>query len=457
MSFHGINDDRRAGPDLLDHGVIARQLLSHTRNHLPRGSVVSVEGQWGRGKTDVLQRTQQITGDTNQSERGPEPIVVNPWRQADSDLLTPVVVELMKRLNSEGGLDDRIQQLAKNLLRGVAALAVRGTSLVVPGGEIIRSVEGHIDRLVDGLLVSSATERMPTDPMSILIESFEELVGEYLSRCPGVAYPLYILVDDVDRCPPAQQVAALEALHFLTAADANCYFVVAINPDLVQQAVSVHYGTDAFDVERYLSKLFDLRLSLPPVGAARAGRLAISRLAGFSDSWEGFGSKAELESIWAKVCYSPSLANPRLTVRVVQRIRLGGVEPESFQLPSHLAAFSAIAWTVICERWPRARFSIQQVGGGGGDWLAGIDGVAKISGKSIYPGDSGPSVDVKDFVASDFSDRVRLPGWSDYRELGHFLSRAFETWRGLDSEELGENGLGACFRHCDDLFVARGL
>ena len=42
-------------PDALGHDDLARAII-YKAVHLPPGSVIAVQGSWGRGKTDVLAR-----------------------------------------------------------------------------------------------------------------------------------------------------------------------------------------------------------------------------------------------------------------------------------------------------------------------------------------------------------------------------------------------------------------
>jgi hypothetical protein len=71
------------------------------------------------------------------------------------------------------------------------------------------------------------------DPVEAMAGRFRELVDEYLALLDRKG-ALFVCIDDVDRCLPDHQIAMLEAIHFLTAAGARAYFLVALDPRLVQ-------------------------------------------------------------------------------------------------------------------------------------------------------------------------------------------------------------------------------
>ena len=43
-----------------------------------------------------------------------------------------------------------------------------------------------------------------------------------------------------------------ESIHFLTSANANCHFLIAVDPQLVEQAAVSHYKVRSFDTEQFL-------------------------------------------------------------------------------------------------------------------------------------------------------------------------------------------------------------
>jgi len=63
----------RAVPDGLQHGALATSIVNHLRTLSP-GSVIAVQGSWGRGKTDVLQRVHQVLQAASEAGAFPRPL-----------------------------------------------------------------------------------------------------------------------------------------------------------------------------------------------------------------------------------------------------------------------------------------------------------------------------------------------------------------------------------------------
>lgn len=96
--------------------------------------------------------------------------------------------------------------------------------------------------------------------------------------------PLVVFVDDLDRCTPGGVAQVIEAINlFLAGEFENCVFVLAIEPEMVAAHVAAAYTGVTTHLEadravgwRFLDKIIQLPLSLPPVdvGTRLPGYLA---------------------------------------------------------------------------------------------------------------------------------------------------------------------------------------
>lgn len=82
-----------------------------------------------------------------------------------------------------------------------------------------------------------------------------------MRRVLGVELPIFILVDELDRCRPDYAIELLEGIKHLFGVK-GIYFVVATNIDQLSESVKAVYGT-GFDGARYLKRFFDLEYTLP--------------------------------------------------------------------------------------------------------------------------------------------------------------------------------------------------
>ena len=74
-------------------------------------------------------------------------------------------------------------------------------------------------------------------------------------------FPLFILVDELDRCRPTYAIEMLERVKHLFNVD-NVVFVLATDTDQLSSAIKAVYGA-GFDSPRYLNRFFDQTYEFP--------------------------------------------------------------------------------------------------------------------------------------------------------------------------------------------------
>ncbi|WP_181147572.1 KAP family P-loop NTPase fold protein [Acidovorax radicis] len=93
-----------------------------------------------------------------------------------------------------------------------------------------------------------------------LITDLEQLTT-YLKESNTVNLPIYIFIDELDRCRPSYAIRLLEGLKHLFNAQGVC-FVVSTNLIQLSESVKSVYG-QGFDGYRYLKRFFDFEYKLP--------------------------------------------------------------------------------------------------------------------------------------------------------------------------------------------------
>ncbi len=355
--------------DALDHDVIAGRLLAQAAR-LPAGSVIALQGSWGRGKTDVIARLAQRA----EAEPAWAWLWINPWQYGDANLLTPLVLELLAMIPAERRLKRPVLIKAARtvLLAGLSfGLKATGKLIAPPAGALLSEAAGPVSSILAGLFdaadLQSAESRPAPDPIAAMSVQFSVLVAAVLEATG--AERLVVCVDDLDRCLPDRQVALLQALRFLLSADAQVRFAVAIDPTLARQALRVHYSEEHFDPDLYLDKMFDLRVNLPAVGDADVGALIRSHLARSVPEGSLWSVVAQgLGEPWPEhlvdqaphaLCFA-DLRNPRLVRRVVDRLYLLlTTEGIALRLGPAMDARWLLIWLAIAERWPELRAALQ--------------------------------------------------------------------------------------------------
>jgi hypothetical protein len=362
--------------DQLEHDKFSKSLLSRL-SLLPAGSVVALQGSWGRGKTDVLARLAKMTyGDTPTPGIARKAIWLNPWEYGTSDLLTPLVLAVLQRIPPPVLKVNKkaLFIAAKSVIRAGVAFGFKASSILVPGGTLLAAAADPVDRLLDGLFAAKEKEAEETDdidPISSMAKRFRELVDALLKDNANDADArLLVCIDDLDRCMPDTQVAMLEALRFLVSAHARVTLLVAIDTTLVRQSVLAHYKSESFDADSYLDKLFSVRLSLPAMAQPKVENLIrgwmdaecgpkgkVSEIVGAK--FNGYGG---VPSLLSRALILPEIRSPRIVRRILQKITLIA-DADSLHIRNEADAILFFRWLAICERWPQVRIALQDAGG----------------------------------------------------------------------------------------------
>jgi len=96
----------------------------------------------------------------------------------------------------------------------------------------------------------------------IALEAIAEAFIDVSKSCEHPKqYPVYILIDELDRCRPNYSIEIIESVkHFFNTK--NFVFVIATDSEQLQHSIKAVYG-NGFDANLYLSRFFDLSVTLP--------------------------------------------------------------------------------------------------------------------------------------------------------------------------------------------------
>ncbi|MGN7611422.1 KAP family P-loop NTPase fold protein [Magnetococcales bacterium HHB-1] len=321
--------ERLAPKDKLGHERLSMMLLEMV-NSLPNGSVIALEGTWGRGKTDVMTRMVTLLIMAHRQHAlareykhkysalralakdiQPHVIWINPWEHTDHNLVQPIIAEIGQRtldqLSQAEGDENWKQKTGKALssfhalfettlqwgkaantayatvdpVNGtVANMALKtGSAVLNPLKKTISrlstSTESEVKEQINKIKskVSDTNARHPGHHLDVLVSMYLNMVSTDaapLSR-------LVVCIDDLDRCLPHQIVPFLESIFFLTSSNAPIVFILAVDPVALEQAVRLYYNLKsshhAFRAQRYLDKVVTTRLELPAIPYDGVGKL----------------------------------------------------------------------------------------------------------------------------------------------------------------------------------------
>ncbi len=231
--------------DELGREQIAKRLTNLIRNQ-QRPFIISIDGQWGTGKTFLLKRWQkELEGD------GFRAIYYNAWEDdfCDDPLLSIIgqLSEYFKEKIDED-IDCQIVQAAVQLLDRSALVALtQAMGVEVRVHDVTRSLlEEYRDKC-----------KTKADLRKYLTEMSLRVTED--TNCP-----LVFIIDELDRCRPTFAIDLLERVKHIFDVP-NMVFVFGVNRDELLKSLQSVYGE--IDADIYLRRFFDMELSLPEANA----------------------------------------------------------------------------------------------------------------------------------------------------------------------------------------------
>ena len=215
---------------------------------------LAINGAWGSGKSFVLGLIEE------KLSKKQEYIIIkyDAWENTFySDPLIAILSCVIDGIEEKLYLVERTEEKAKKAAKtGVNTLAKLSTKIeklkaVIEGIKtIIKDFHNPIDTTALGDLKSY--QKLLKTTKEILNEITQ--AGEYREK----QTKLVILVDEIDRCLPDEQLKILERLHHLFDVK-NCAVIVTMNQICVAETVKTIYGIDGYE---YLRKFFNFTFRL---------------------------------------------------------------------------------------------------------------------------------------------------------------------------------------------------
>jgi len=278
--------DKESDKDYLNFGEVSQitvDILTST-GMLPVS--IGVFGNWGAGKSSLLKLIEQRL---EADEKDWITINFDAWLyqgydDARASLLEVIATALTQAADGDEGLSKKAKKLLARVdgFRAMGFMA-EGAALLagIPtGGLLARSVsvlgnatdgiqdQGEYQNLgktakeakeqVGGLLKPETKKSPPQQ-----IDAFRKEYGEILEE---LGKPLVVVIDNLDRCLPANAIHTLEAIRlflFLT----NTAFIIAADEEMIRSSVADYFkgASDRHQID-YLDKLIQVPIRVPKAG-----------------------------------------------------------------------------------------------------------------------------------------------------------------------------------------------
>ncbi|MDD6802047.1 MAG: P-loop NTPase fold protein [Mollicutes bacterium] len=215
---------------------------------------LAINGTWGSGKSFVLGLIEE------KLRQVPEYVVIKYDAWENSFYSDPLISILSCVLD---GIEGKYNSLkaTKDELINVASAGVNALAKLSPKIAAIEAAINGIKAVIKHFRAPINAEALDD------FKSYQKLLKETKEALCKITQAeetserqtkLVILVDEIDRCLPSDQLKILERLHHLFDVK-NCAVIITMNQDCVAKTIKTMYGTDGYE---YLRKFFNFSFRL---------------------------------------------------------------------------------------------------------------------------------------------------------------------------------------------------
>lgn len=292
MSVEEINkwlNDRLNRKSFADY--LTKVIIAKSNNTIGRGLTISLDAEWGDGKSFFCKKW---VDDLKSS--GHPVVYFDAWQNDIGDeavlaLMSAIYCELdlaKKKLPPDTKLQNSFSQTKKKTINKLRKAIVPLSKIILTGAakkltgvgiqeisdvfsnennnhtqsgaeekEKVVNIENELDKIFE-LKISEHQARK--DSISEFKVGLKELLNLLLC-VPDLKLPLFVFVDELDRCRPTYAIKLLEEIKHLFGID-SVVFVVSTNMKQLTNSVRAQYG-ESFDAEKYLKRFFDREYLFP--------------------------------------------------------------------------------------------------------------------------------------------------------------------------------------------------
>lgn len=242
--------------------------------------VLNLNAEWGYGKTFFLKKWEE-----DLKAQGYPVIYYDAWRSDFSNeplmaFMSEFYSQILPYLGDAAEIKSTLREFFKAALkyRKPVQNALLKKFIGATSDELAEDAEGQ-----DGEDTPSEEEGAEANVASGLLDGaidkyLEDYVGkkksidhfknkadevaQYINdKVEGKSLPIFVFVDELDRCRPTYSIELLENIKHLFLSDSIC-FVIATDSDQLGKSIKAVYGNE-FDSGRYLNRFFDHEYVIP--------------------------------------------------------------------------------------------------------------------------------------------------------------------------------------------------
>ncbi|OEF42810.1 hypothetical protein OAE_14525 [Vibrio cyclitrophicus 1F289] len=271
-NIHFISPDERFEKyEIINNQPYAEHLTQFLKSKAENGYVLNLNAEWGAGKTTFLQCWYNELKDNH-------PVVYfDAWK---SDFTKDPMLALMDAFHEQliSPLNQNKELIEKFFSKGSHFVKTALPSLLVGYLKSRGGMDGEDSLLTSaseefGISESDLSDALKDTMKAMLnqknrvegIEEFKDVLvqlsEDYIEVHPNQSSPVFVLIDELDRCRPTYAIEVIECVkHFFNTK--NFIFVLATDTNQLQHSIKSIYGA-GFDSLTYLSRFFDNSATLP--------------------------------------------------------------------------------------------------------------------------------------------------------------------------------------------------
>ena len=298
-------DGSQEAPDLLNRSTFAKNLSEIIALDKDDDCLtVSLEGEWGYGKTSVINLVK-----SELNNRSDNPIVVefNPWLSGKPEVL---VQEFLIQLSAQLNIQDKSKHAKEAATKLIAYSSLFSVAKLVPGAEPWASVlQGIFSR--SGRATKKLAELKKLDLLSQK-NGVEEAIEKIDS-------PIVVIIDDIDRLMPEEAFQVLRLVKSV-ANFSGTSFLLAFDSEYL---TSVLKKNNIENTTEYINKIVQLRVPLPVISEKNMRQLVNVEFDNLSDDnlTDRFkGDRDRLSLLYFRYC-KHLIKNPRELKRLFNHLK----------------------------------------------------------------------------------------------------------------------------------------
>lgn len=248
-------NDEKISADLLERNKYAKYIyeISSARgkdNHF----ALNINAQWGAGKTHFVKRLAYTIKDTHPT------VYIDAWKQDYSDdpllaIFSCIIEQLGQQSDKFITISKKVEKKLIFLFKDLAPLLIKEVINGATGTKLGDAAKG----ITEGLIKLHNNKNNAIIDIKKDISEWVQLIKNQDAMEKNL--PIYIFIDELDRCRPSYAIKLLEIVKHIFDVK-GVVFIISTDTNQLQHSIKVIYGND-FDASHYLSRFFDRRFILP--------------------------------------------------------------------------------------------------------------------------------------------------------------------------------------------------